>query len=283
MLDISIGTMSSMHPVDWLAVNRQAGVEVPALVSRHASRTTTDTQAILAQQPKAWQADTGRDDEWFDAGNTSILRTPRGRDDDLVFDDDAVVDGHSNNNNNTRSVRHEVETVLTFPLHDALNLGALLDLLHRLHATEGGGGGPGSASRAHATTPGDERTTPQPGADDDMMMMIPPFSSIKRGSAGGKQLAALAASQAACWGGESADPRGGATAMRGSDDALGESERPRPLVRSKRSLFDVRVSLDDSSDDGVDDDGVDDDCLHKSRDGDDVARDNAENISLFHN
>lgn len=179
------------------------------------------------------------------------MRTPRGRDEDdnYAASGEDECEASPPAHNAARSVRHEVETVLTFPLHDALNMGTLLDLLHRLQASGGIGsvGAPDSATRpggavvdAHTTTPSDERTASN-GAEDDM---IPPFSSIKRGSAGGKQLAALSAAHIASMGGHAAQAGGGD----------GDRDRMlRPLARSKRSLFDVRVSLDDSSDDDNED------------------------------
>lgn len=186
---MSIGTQSLMHPVDWLEVNANAGM----------------------RQPDIWENAPPVDDGWLAAGDTSILRTPMDRKTGgkkETADTDSEAD---------ESIRHEVETALTFPLAEALHMGALLDLMHRLQVA--------NATMDHGAAC--ERSTPSchsagcAGGDE----MPPPFSSIKRGSGAGKNMLLQP------------------TPLQQS------AQGHRVLTRSKRSLFDVRVSLDDSEDD----------------------------------
>jgi hypothetical protein len=221
-----------MHPVDWHEVNTRAGYK----------------------QPPAWNNDVDAD-EWFDeAGDVSILRTPLDR---KTTGRVPQLDQCSSNNEfdeSAPSIRHEVETVLTFPLREAVSMSALLDLMDRLQTANTTTNTPAINNYNNNNNNTNDslimpetlqklplpivkdmerRATPETHLDD----IPPPFSSIKRGSGTGKQLF------------------GGGMPLQEIDNVMGAASggtsapgggRPM-LVRSKRSLFDVRVSLDDTS------------------------------------
>lgn len=219
-MDISIGMQSLMHPIDWLELNNQAGV----------------------QQPPAWTADIGREDEWFDGAEVSILRTPLDRktggfhqngvgdeEDDISSEDGSAHAVHES----PKSVRHEIQTVFTFPLHDAVQLSSVLDLIFRMQSQP-------SDIRLTPEVPLDMRSEPRltPRYEKEMDMP-PPFSSIKRG-------------------------------VSGKGVPLGKLNKDR-RAKSKRNLFEVRASLDDDDDNDDDDENVnrDNNCEDDSEEGND--------------
>lgn len=183
-----MGTQSLMHPVDFYAMNLRAGL----------------------QQPAAWEgAPPADDDQWFEAGDVSMLRTPLDRKTESSGGAGRrhryASDSNSSSSEPTDdggSVRHEVQTALLFPLGESL--AGLLETLARLQTAS-----------AHCVLASPEE---RPAHE-----LPPPFSSIKRAS-GVPKNAALQLRQPV------------------PSPAPGRAQ----LVRSKRSLFDVRLSLDDS-------------------------------------
>jgi hypothetical protein len=87
-LDVSIGTQSLMHPVDWLEINKRNGV-----------------QQVLPEVNET---------TWFDAGDLSLLQTPQDR---KSYPRHSLLQAEGQDDPDSGYVIHSVETDLVFSIH----------------------------------------------------------------------------------------------------------------------------------------------------------------------